>query len=403
MRAKEFIIKKIFENQNEVMDNLDNFKTIISSKIKDLPPTTQSKNILDEINDLLEVIPLGGKKASLSGQLEKWKDEDVKAAKNDLAKYIVGLSADYAFKKAMLDKWKTSGLINVSLLIDGSHTINEIVMDYDTNPAIAELANDLLQVATLGHGKGEFMLKVMSPQISSPGSSGDLLIRGLGTLEVKTNDRGEPRFTDRQVKPGASFRPLSQKFIETYAQYLSPVTTEVDNIQSLSTQTSATQYQNDNKALPLAEKMAKIKANPKVSSSGINISQLIVIYKNCPLKEKQEFINDLTKILDQIFIKVPGYSKAIVNAITSGNVGQAKQLYGAGILENYIAFKKDIGVLYIDLTSQVPIFIFFKDSNSLYQAGMRIHTKVIYPVSDSEENAYPQMKIVQTIQDQPAV
>lgn len=386
MRAREFL-RKIFEEENRE-DPILGLKTVIQHKIKDLPPTPESQQILDEINEILGVIPLGGKRKSITGELGKWKDQDVREAKDLLAKYIVGLEAATSYKKSMLEKWKTSGLINVSIMLDGRHTMSEIVMDYDSNPAIKELADDLIQVASLGHGKGEFFLKVLSPQISNPGPAGDILIRGFGDVEVKTTDGGAGRFTDRQVTAGPDFRNLSLKFIEKYSQYFNAPTPEpIVNT-------------------PNEQPTKKIKTPPKpkkLGMTGLNVDQLITIYKNLPNETKSAFETDLQKILETIFLKAPEYPGVIVNSIMSGNSGKTKQLYGAGILKNYLNFKKsNKGILYIDINAG-PTFIFFTDNESLNANGLRIHTKTIYPVSTNDQYAFPQMEIQDTTQAQPGI
>ena len=212
MRAKEFL--KLIEAAKKAppvpgdpnSDPLYSLKLNIAHKIKDLTPTPETKHALDEIEEVLSHIQVSRRQAATT-DFGAWTDEDVKKAKELLAKYIVGLDAPVSYKKSMLEHWKSGGLINVDILLDGTHTINEIVKDYDSNPAIKELANDLMQVSALGKGKGEFMLKVLSPQITDPeGGKGDIKVIGFGTVEVKTTDGGAGRFYDRQVRPGSGYQ-----------------------------------------------------------------------------------------------------------------------------------------------------------------------------------------------------
>lgn len=419
MRAKEFLrlierAKSDLDREENQINDLESFKEIIQSKIKDLPITPESKKILDEVDEILSSIQLGGRKKSLKGELATYSDNDVKEAKDLLAKYIVSLDAELPYKRSMLDKWKKGGLINVSLLLDGKHSINEIVMDYDTNPAIFEFANDLLQVAPLGHGKGEFMLKVLSPQINSPGVKGDLLVRGLGVIEVKTSDAGLPRFYDREVRPRANYRNLSEKFISDFGNYLTtqdkkeeetPVEQPDQTVEPVTDEPFQSINQpNKNQPTMEAKKKRNVKVSSIVSKSGLNIGQLLVIYTKLTTTElKQQFNNDLLNIFNQIFVKAPQYPGAVLNAIVNGNIGEAKQLYSAGILNNYLAHKEDKGILFIDLRADPAQFTFFKDNESLNNAGMRVEASTFYPVSTNEQYPYPQMEIVDTTQSQPTL
>jgi len=231
MRAREFSSKKQIklesndlkkEQSTRGFDPLFDLKSKIVHKIKELEYTPETQHYLDEIQEILSNVQLGGRKKSIETDFENWTDEDVKAAKTLLARYVISLDAPTGYKKSMLAQWKEGGLINVDLLLSGKrHTINEIVKDYDSNPAIQEMTNDLLQVSSIGKGKGEFMLKVMSPMIKSPSDNkGDVEVTGFGTVEVKTTDRGAGRFTDRQVKPGKGYQQAVNNFFETFNPFI---------------------------------------------------------------------------------------------------------------------------------------------------------------------------------------
>jgi hypothetical protein len=234
MRAREFSSKKHIKlesndsnNENiisrdSVSDPLSDLKSKIVHKIKELDNTPETQQYLDEIQEILSNVKLGGRKKSIETDFENWTDADVKSAKTLLARYIVSLDAPTGYKKSMLAQWKESGLINVDLLLSGKrHTINEIVKDYDSNPAVQEMTDDLLQVSSIGKGKGEFMLKVMSPMIKSPSDNkGDIEVTGIGTVEVKTNDKGAGRFTDRQVKPGKGYQQAVNNFFATFTPFI---------------------------------------------------------------------------------------------------------------------------------------------------------------------------------------
>jgi hypothetical protein len=446
MRAKEFFklleaVQKPAPNEtipgDSTSDPLYSLKLKIAHKIKDLDPSEQSQHVLDEIDEILATIDLGGRKkatlavfdeADIKGELT-WSDADVQSAKKLLAKYIVSLDAPVTYKKSMLDQWKNGGLIDVNLLfsteLTKQHTISEVVKGYDTNPAIRELTDDLLQVASLGKGKGEFMLKVLSPSITNPkGGKGDIEVTGLGTVEVKTTDGGAGRFTDRQVKPGPGYQSAVNNFFKTFNPFLeepdaavqpvaqpTPVAPDVANPDRLKTlagiNTPAAPVAPTPVVPPVSEAKKKkpdeTKPKKMSSSSGINIDQLIALYKKLPEDMRDKFVTSLTAVLDQVFLKVPQYSGAIVQEITSGTSGKAKQLYGVGILNNYMSVKTDKGILYINLPSNPPTFTFFTDNASLNDAGMRLNIETVYPVTNDIQLAYPKTKIVVTAQKQPGV
>jgi len=329
----------------------------------------------------------------------------------------------------MLEQWKNGGLIDVDILFSTEkpkqHPIGEIVKGYDTNPAVKELANDLMQVSGIGKGKGEFMLKVLSPSITHPASGkGDIEVMGYGTVEVKTTDGGAGRFTDRQVKPGKGYQSAVNDFFKTFKPYLEtentatetpptitpPVPPEPENdtarLQQLAgiAPTVPAPAEPDELEVNEARKPKTPKATtPKklYSTSGINIDQLSQLYNILPTDLRNEFTNKLTAVVDQVFVAAPEYSGAFVTALTAGSIARAKQLYGVGILNNYIAQKNDKGILYINLKGNPPSFTFFTDNASLNDAGMRLNIETTYPVTNDIQNAFPKTSIVNTVQSQP--
>lgn len=414
MRAREFL----FDNKIPVVDNLASLKSVIVHKIKDLPEDEQTANSLGEIEDILGAIPLGGRKQTALADFGSWTDKDVQEAKTILAKYVVSLDAPISEKRSMLAQWKESGLIDIDILLNGNrNAIDQIVKGYATNTAVQELADDLIQVSSLGKGKGEFMLKVLSPIINEPPSGkGDIEVVGIGTVEVKTTDSGAGRFTDRQVKPGNNYQSAVNSFMKAFEQFL----TDEEPVQQpvvqqplkpmLTKQPELFQDPNDPQGQlfnangePIAE-AAKAPAKPKALSSktGLNISQLIALYKKIPEEKRLEFIKRLTKVLEEIFVSVPQYVGAVITSITSGNSAKSKQLYGVACLNNYIAQKDDKGILYISLVGETT-FTFFTDNESLNAAGMRLNIGTAYPVTSDMQMAYPQTVIVNTVQEQPSL
>jgi hypothetical protein len=133
------------------------------------------------------------------------------------------------------------------------------------------------------------------------------------------------------------------------------------------------------------------------------MDQLVTLAQKVPAELKPSFSEDLTELLGEIFQQAPEYAGAVVNAIAAGNSGKAKQLYGVGTLNNYMAQKDDVGILYIDLTAKPATFTFFTDNASLNQGGLRLNIGTVYPVTSNEQYAFPQTSIVKTGQAQPGI
>jgi hypothetical protein len=416
MRAREFLRlleKKISRRSSPSSTNLTSLKSVILSKIKNLPTTQETINALEEVKDLLAHVNLGvSRRKASSTEFNTWNDADVQEAKDLLAKYVISLDQPIPLKRSMLAQWKDGGLIDVTLLItEGAHTIEQIVRGYSTNPAVKEFSHDLLQVSSLGKGKGEFMLKVLSPLIKNPpGGKGDIEIINFGTVEVKTTDGGAGRFYDRQVKAGPNYSGLASRFRKKYDQYFM-IQPEQDAIPApvtqptvpTDTQTTSTQTLSQQPAL-VEKKTSKAPPKPiKLPTTGLNLDQLVTLYKKVPTDLQEEFKNDLIEILKEVFVEVPMYAESVVNFIIKGNSGAAKQLYGVGSLNNYMKHKTDKGILYIDLTTSPETFTFFTNNQSLNKGGLRLNISTVYPVSSNEQYAFPQTSIVKTGQEQPQI
>jgi len=438
MRSFEFL----FEKKTETVapsagepdtDPLYSLKLSIAHKIKDLPPSEETKHSLQEVEDIIDSMQLGGRKKATEAGFDGWNDKDVQSAKKMLAKYVVSLDAPIEYKRSMLEQWKNGGLIDIDILFSTGkpkqHSIGEIVKGYDTNPAVKELATDLMQVSGVGKGKGEFMLKVLSPAITHPpGGKGDIEVIKYGTVEVKTTDGGAGRFTDRQVKPGKGYQAAVNDFFETFKTYLKTENAAAETPPPVAppatpAPTAPAAPENDTARLQQLAGIAPttpVPTEPEVtearkpktpktttakkmySAAGINIDQLSQLYSSLPTDLRGVFTNKLTAVVDQVFVAAPEYSGAFVTALTTGTVAKAKQLYGVGILNNYMAQKTDKGILYINLRSNPPTFTFFTDNTSLNDAGMRLNIETTYPVTNDIQNAYPKTSIVTTGQAQPA-
>lgn len=342
---------------------VEQLKLALSAKIKELPTDEATQRLLHEIEDLLASIGAGSRSKFMGKTLELINDPDVNKAQKLLAKYIVSMDSEPSQRKALLDAWKNDQLVNVKLLLTpGKHTVSNLIIGYDKNPAIKELADDLSQIAFLGQGKGEFMLSVFSKKITKA-EKGDLHIDGVGTIEVKTTDVGAGRFYDQQVRPTTEYQGVVNAFRKTFAQ--------------------------------------EIEAQKVMTTTGINLPGLTTLYQSLDVSKRDLFKKSLNDVMVNIFPAVPDLAAAITDSILAGNLNQAKQRYAVANLNNYTASKtEDKGILMIDLSKEPYTFVFFTDNKSLNAGGMRLHSSTGYPITNDPRNAYPQTKIVSTSQAQ---
>lgn len=370
MRAFEFLIEKVIkpavvspQEAEAESPEIENLKVQLSSKIKELPTDPETMKLLHEIEDMLSTIGAGSRSQAVGNSLELIQDPDVNKAQKLLAKYFMSLDASPKDRQAMLQLWKADNLINVDLLMQpGKHTIGQLVNNYDKNPAVKEMTDDLSQIAALGQGKGEFLLSVFSKRITKA-AKGDLAIQGVGTLEVKTTDVGAGRFMDQQVRPTSKYQGSVNDFKELFKQEI------------------ATQ---------------KI-----LTTTGISITGLIQLHGSLDVSRKAEFKTALTSVIANIFSAAGDMVAPIVDSITAGNANQAKQRYAVANLNNYMAQKTDdVGILVINLRKDPYTLVFFTDNASLNAGGMRLHASTGYPITDEARNAYPQTDIVDTKQAQ---
>lgn len=336
--------------------SLASLKTELAGKIKKLPADAASINALREIEDLLANVNAGGRMGIINGELKSIEDSSVQEAHKMLARYIISIPMTPAQRDEMFELWRTDKLINrKKLLSKGKKTFSDIINKYDSNPAIKELANDLMRIAALGQGKGEFGLSVMSKNINKQVGKGDLSIDGRA-IEVKTTDGGAGRFTDQEVRPGPGFEKAASE-LNAYATSIG--------------------YQ--------------------VVASGISVSQAASMMQDSDLKgsEKSKLLKLITNTIKLIFdgSDVSG----IVKAIESGNAGAALQEYAVTNYNYYMGKKKDEGVLYIGLTYEPIMTVFFKDAAELQEAGLRLHAGTAYISSIKDIRLpFPQIEIVPT-------
>jgi hypothetical protein len=347
MRSYELLIEMPVDNPAQ----LSNLQQIIGKKIKALPQTAEAFKTLKEIEDLLQNVNAGGRIGLINSVLSEIPDETVKAAQRELARYIAGIDMTPADRADLFKKWKADELINHKLLLtSGKHTFSEIVNGYNTNPAIKELTDDLTRVEGYGHGKGEFVLNVFSKRIGKgENNKGDLVIDGK-SIEVKTTDAGGARFGDQEVKPGSDYFSAVANFDNTIIK-------------------------------PLGQKFAK---------SGINVGTIQQLYQTST--KKKLFAKLITPVVKGLFPAID--TSAALAALLSNDYSQAKQEFAKASLNNYLKQKKDYGVLYIDISKDPFIFIFFKNNDELNDAGFRLDISTQYLVTYDTQRVAAQFTIV---------
>jgi hypothetical protein len=357
MRDLLNLTKHLFEAATPTEDELASMKSIIANKIKELPLDDDTAKTLREIEDLLSHISAGGKSGIIGKELQSIADPTVTAAQKMLARYILSINMTPDQRNELFTLWKEDKLVNQSkLLATGKKTIADVITNYSTNPAIQELTDDLMSVQALGQGKGEFALSVLSKSISKP-DKGDLLVSGR-KVEVKTTDGGAGRFTDQEVRPGSGFEQAARE-LNDY------VTTNVDN--------------------PV-----------KLPRSGLSLTLAAQIASNYP--DVGEFIELCKKTINLIFDNTDNSAvNRIGDAIKAGNGPLAMQEYAKLSFNYYMDKKDDEGVLYINLTKEPTMMVYFKDADELTASSLRLHAGTVYITSVADVRLpYPQMEIVDT-------
>ena len=353
---------KLYEAPSNNLPNVDEieaFKKIIASKIKQLPDDDNTAKALREIEDLLKHVNAGGKMGIINGELASINDPTVDAAQKELARYIMSIDMTPADRDQLFNLWRSNKLVKIDQLLGhGKKNFSEIITGYKTNPAIRELSNELMRISALGQGKGEFGLSVMSKSINKQEGKGDLNISGR-PIEVKTTDGGAGRFTDQEVRPGAGFDQAARQLNAFIKQY-----------------------------------------QPGLAKSGANLDGLIGFYEvlstNPDLKEDATALLDMIKNVIQNIFEGEDVSK-IIEAIKRGDVNSAKQEYAKANFNYYMSRKKDEGVLYISLVKDPIMSVFFKDADELADSGLRLHAGTTYITSTSDVRLpYPQIEIVDT-------
>jgi len=353
MRDLIDILDKILIESPKAGDELAAMKSVIANKIKSLPDDDATAKALREIEDLLKHIGAGGKLGIINGELQSINDESVDAAQKLLARYILSIDMTAEQRNDLFNLWRKDKLVKKNVLLGkGKKNFSEIITNYNSNPAIKEISNDLMRITALGQGKGEFGLSVMSKSISKP-DKGDLLIDGR-KIEAKTTEGGAGRFTDQEVRPGKGF--------EAAANTLNDFVTD---------------------------------RGYSLPASGLSLNAAVDIGQQLEGKDKTQYFKQVENVIKLIFggNDVSG----IMSAIKSGNQNQAKAEYAKASFDYYMSKKDDEGVLYINLTTDPITTVFFKDANELASSALRLQMKGAYITSTKDVRLpYPQMDIVDT-------
>lgn len=334
-------------------DELAAMKAVIAGKIKSLPDDDVTAKALREIEDLLKNVNAGGKLGIINGELQSINDDSVTAAQKLLARYILSIDMTPDQRDDLFNLWRKDKLVKKNVLLSkGKKNFADIITNYNKNPAIKEISNDLMRITALGQGKGEFGLSVMSKSISKP-EKGDLLIDGR-KIEAKTTEGGAGRFTDQEVRPGKGF--------EAAANTLNDFVTS------------------RGQALP---------------GSGVSLSVAVDFGQQLEGKDKTQYFKLVETVIKLIF----GGSDVsdVMAAIKAGDQNKAKAEYAKASFNYYMSMKDDEGVLYINLTTDPITTVFFKDAEELTASALRLQMKGAYITSTKDVRLpYPQMDIVDT-------
>lgn len=350
---------KLYEDPSNNLPNVNEltaFKQALADKIKQLPDDDATAKALREIEDLLKHVNAGGKAGIINGELASIDDPTVNAAQKILARYIMGIDMTPANRNQLFDLWRANKLVKIDVLLSpGKKNFSDIITDYDKNPAIRELTNEVMKIDGLGQGKGEFGLSVLSKSINKQVGKGDLNISGQA-IEVKTKDKGGARFVDQQVRPGPGYEAAAKQ-LETFIN----------------------QY------------------DPNPGTSGANLEKIVDFYETLKTnpdlkKEAATFIGMVERVIQLIFQDTD--VSGIINDIKQGDFIGANELYAETSLNYYLSQKHDDGVLYIDIVKEPFMTVFFKDADDLEAMGLKISGDTIYITATDLRLPYPQIKII---------
>jgi len=347
-------------------DELEGMKSVIASKIRELPPDDATAKALKEIEELLQHVNAGGRMGMIYDQLEQISDPSVLASQKLLARYILSIDSSPDQRKEFFNLWKNNKMVNISELLSKKKvSFSTVFSNYDSNNLIKEFVNDVMEISTLGHGRGEFGLNVLSKSIWKPEENkGDLQMRHQKKnwqIECKTTMGGAARFSDQQVRPAEGY--------EAAAIVLN-------------------NFVKSNKSYPV-----------RLPTAGLSVNKAIEIYQNLKASDQPKFLELVRNSVSLIFGGKKGNQadiKFIVDSIKNGDSGSALQGWSKASFNYYIKQKDDDGILYIDLNEKS--FIFYDNADDLTQQGLRFHasTPYISSVKDPGRAAYPKIELVKT-------
>lgn len=352
---------KLFETAPATEDELESMKAVIAGKIKQLPPDAETAKALREIEDLLSHVHAGGRMGIISKELDSINDPTVTAAQKMIARYILSLDMTPEQRNQLFTLWREDKLVKRGKLLEvGKKTLNDVIEGYDTNPAIKEFVDDMMQIAALGQGKGEFAFSVLSKSIAKP-QKGDLVVDGT-RVEVKTTEGGAGRFTDQEVRPGEGFEQAAR------------------NLNNF-----------------VNQEIVKIGEKP-LPKSGLSLSYACQLAPKLGEQERKQFVQFCQEVINIIFDNSDSAAvKRVAEAINNGNAGAALQEYAKLSFNYYMGKKDDDGVLYINLTKKPVMLVWFTNADDLAASGLRLHAGTVYITSIADVRLpYPQMEIIDT-------
>lgn len=349
----------LFENDAFSARELEAFKSVIASKIKQLPDDDTTAKTLREIEDLLKHVHAGGKMGIINGELQKVDDPTVLAAQKELAKFIYSLEMDPHDRDEMFQLWREDKLVDrKKLLSKGKFTFNEIIRKYDSNAGIRNFVNEIMRIQALGQGKGEFGLSVLSKNINKPSGKGDLIIDGR-KIEVKTFDKAAARFTDQEVIPAAGYAKQAEEV-------------------------NAFVRQHDRGLVP---------------KSGLNLVSAIEFGQRLSGADSAKYYKMINALVKLIFGGPNANAKdvsALTDAIRQGDTNGAKQAYARASFNYYMSMKDDEGVLSLDISKEPIETIFYRDADELAALKQRFEAETVYLTSPTFREVYPKISIVPT-------
>lgn len=341
-------------------------KKFLAAKIKELPADDATSKALSEIEDLLSNVHAGGKIGIINGELRKVNDPTVAAAQKEIARYLLSMEMTTADRNELFKLWQEDKLVKHDVLLGkGKHDFSKVITSYEKNPAIKEFVNDMMRVAALGQGKGEFGLSVLSRTIHKQVGKGDLDIGGR-PIEVKTTDGGAGRFTDQEVGAGPGFEQAARNLNKFVSEH-----------------------------------------GFDIPKSGLSLQGAVTFSLHFQEEDPavaKEFDRQIRALLEIIFgatnsskFSASDAATNIADAIKTGNINDAMQEYAQASFNYYMSAKKDEGVLYIGLKPNSIMSVFFKNAKELLDVGMRLHAGTVYLTSIADKRLpYPQIEIVDT-------